>query len=74
MNRTITDATVKRFHCDSHDHLRTHLANFIAPYTFARRLKTLDRLTPCEYTCKIWTSDPDRFIPNPIHQVPGPNT
>jgi transposase InsO family protein len=26
MNRTIKDATVKRFHYDSHDQLRTHLA------------------------------------------------
>lgn len=41
MNRTIKDATVKRYHYDSHDQLRTHLADFIAAYNFARRLKTL---------------------------------
>ncbi len=41
MNRTIKDATVKRFHCESHDQLRTHLADFMAAYNFARRLKTL---------------------------------
>ncbi len=85
MNRTIKDATVKRFHYDSHDQLRsqwdrapadqaqpplderpgradephhqgrhgqalplrkqrplrTHLADFMAAYNFARRLKTL---------------------------------
>lgn len=28
MNRTIKDATVKRFHYDSHDQLRTHLTDF----------------------------------------------
>lgn len=28
----------------------------------------------CEYTCKIGTSQPDRFINNPIHQMPGLNT
>ena len=39
-----------------------------------RRLKTLNGLTPYEYICKIWTTEPDRFILNPIHQVPGPNT
>jgi hypothetical protein len=22
---------------------------------------------PCEYICKTWTSEPDRFILNPIH-------
>ncbi len=28
-------------------------------------------LTPHEYICKIWTSEPDSFIVNPIHQTPG---
>ena len=55
MNRTIKDATVKRYHYDSHDQLRTHLADFMAAYNFARRLKTLSGLTPYEYICKIWT-------------------
>lgn len=32
MNRTIKDATVKRFHYDDHDQLRTHLADFMAAY------------------------------------------
>lgn len=49
MNRTIKDVTVKRYHCDSHDHLRTHLTDFMAAYNFARRLKTLNGLTPYEY-------------------------
>ncbi len=74
MNRTIKEATVKRFHYDSHDQLRTHLADFLAAYNFARRLKTLNGLTPYEYICKIWPSEPDRFILNPIHQMPGLNT
>ena len=38
MNRTIKDATVKRFHYDSHDQLRRHLDDFVAAYNFARRL------------------------------------
>ena len=74
MNRTIKDATVKRFHYDSHDQLRAHLTDFMAAYNFARRLKTLGGLTPYEYICKIWTSEPYRFILNPIHQMPGLNT
>jgi len=74
MNRTIKDATVKRFHYDDHSQLRTHLADFMAAYNFARRLKTLGGLTPYEYICKIWTSEPDRFILNPIHQMLGLNT
>jgi transposase InsO family protein len=62
MNRTIKDATVKRFHYDNHDQLKTHLGDFMAAYNFARSLKTLGGLTPYEYICKIWTSEPDRFI------------
>lgn len=74
MNLTIKEATVKRFHYESHGELRAHLGDFLAAYNFARRLKTLSGLTPYEYICKIWTSEPDRFIVNPIHQMPGLNT
>lgn len=41
MNWTIKDATVQRFHDDSHDRLRRRLVDFVAAYEFARRLKTL---------------------------------
>ena len=74
MNRTIKDATVKRFHYDSHDQLRSHLQDFLDAYNFARRLKTLAGLTPYEFICKIWASEPQRFTVNPIHQMPGLNT
>ncbi len=30
MNRAIKEATVKRFHYETHDQLRTHLADFLA--------------------------------------------
>jgi transposase InsO family protein len=73
MNRTIKDATVKRYHYDNHDQLRSHLSDFLDAYNYARRLKTLSGLTPYEYICKMWTSEPDRFILNPIHQMPGLN-
>ena len=52
MNRTIKDATVKRYHYDSHDQLRAHLALFADAYNHARRLKTLRGLTPYEFICK----------------------
>jgi transposase InsO family protein len=73
MNRTIKDATVRRFFYDSHDQLRQHLADFLAAYNFARRLKTLRGLTPYEAICKAWTDEPARFTQNPHHQIPGPN-
>lgn len=74
MNRTIKEATVKRFHYDDHDQLRRHLADFIAAYNFGRRLKTLKGLTPYEFICKSWAKEPERFTLNPIHQMPGLNT
>jgi transposase InsO family protein len=74
MNRTIKDVTIKRYHYKNHDQLRRHLADFLDAYNFARRLKTFSGLTPYEYICKIWTSEPERFILNPIHQMPGLNT
>jgi len=74
MNRTIKDATVKRYHYESHDQLRSHLRDFIDAYNYAKRLKTLKGLTPYEYICKTWTNEPDRFRLNPIHQMPGLNT
>ncbi len=74
MNRTIKEATVKRYHYESHDRFRQHLDDFIAAYIFARRLKTLKGLTPFEYICKIWKDEPKSFELNPLHQMPGLNT
>lgn len=74
MNRTIKQATVKRFHYNDHDQLRNHMTNFISAYNFGRRLKTLKGLTPHEFICKQWTIEPERFTLNPIHQMPGLNT
>ena len=73
MNRTIKEATVKRYHYDSHDQLRSHLGDFISAYNFARRLKTLKGLSPYEYICNAWTKETERFRLDPIHQMPGLN-
>jgi transposase InsO family protein len=73
MNRTLKDATVKRYYYETHNELRTHLADFVTAYNYARRLKTLKGLTPYEFICKAWTKEPGRFTLNPIHQIPGLN-
>ena len=59
MNRTLKDATVKRYFYETHDQLRAHLRDFVDAYNFARRLKTLRGLTPYEFICKAWTSQPE---------------
>jgi transposase-like protein len=74
MNRTIKDATVKRYHYDDHNQLLRHLADFVDAYNFGRRLKTLKGLTPFEFISKCWTSDPQRFKLNPLQQMPGLNS
>ena len=71
MNRTIKDATVNRYHYDGHDQMRTHLNDFILAYNFTRRLKTLKRLNPYEFLCKLSLAEPDRFRIEPIHQNAG---
>lgn len=55
MNRTIKEATVRRFYYDTHDQLRTHLNAFVGAYNFAKRLKTLKGLTPFEFIVQQWT-------------------
>ena len=68
MNRTIKDATVKRYFYETHNQLRVHLRDFVDAYNFARRLKTLKGLTPYEFICKAWTSQAAQ-----IHNQPAPD-
>jgi transposase InsO family protein len=72
MNRTIKEATVRRFHYDSHEQLRAHLQLFVDAYNHARRLKTLRGLTPNEFIHQTWTKEPERFRLDPSHHTPGP--
>ena len=74
MNRTLKDATVKRYHYGSHDELRHHLQLFVDAYNYGRRLKTLRGLTPYEFICKTWAEQPSRFTSDPTHLTPGPNS
>ena len=52
MNRTLKDATVRRYHYDDHERLRAHLAAFIQAYNFATRLKTLKGSPPTGSSAK----------------------
>ena len=76
MNRTIKEATVKRYHYDHHDQLRRHLADFLDAYNFARRLKTLKGLTPYEYICKPCVDNQSPNDPSSSQSIksPGLNT
>ena len=73
MNRTIKEATVRRFYYETHESLRMHLATFLDAYNFAKRLKSLCGLTPFERICQLWTEQPERFRLNPFHHTVGRN-
>ena len=51
MNRTVKEATIKRFHYETTDQLNAHLQNFLRAYNFAKRLRRLHGLTPYEFIC-----------------------
>ena len=74
MSRTIKDATVRRYHYDDHGQIERHLYDFVTAYDFGRRLKTLKGLTPYEFLCKQWTTEPQRFSLDPIYQMLGLNS
>jgi len=74
MNRTIKEATVKRYYYNSQEQLKAHMHSFLMAYNFARRLKTLQGLTPYEYICKIWTKEPKRFNVDPFQHTVGLNS
>ena len=74
MNRTLKEATVKKYHYETHQNLRDHLQTFLMAYNFAKRLKTLKGLTSYEFICKCWTEEPKKFRLNPMHHTPGLNS
>ncbi|WP_310620135.1 IS481 family transposase [Flexibacterium corallicola] len=73
MNRTLKEATVRRYYYRTHNELRAHLDTFIQAYNFAKRLKALRGLTPFDYITRQWTQEPDRFIKQPHHLLAGLN-
>ena len=72
MNRTLKEATIKRFHYETADQLNTHLQSFLLAYNFAKRLKRLKGLTPYEFVCAEWRKNPSSFIREPTHHASGP--
>ena len=71
MNRTLKEATVKKYYYQTHQHLKQPLYDFVSAYNFAKRLKTLKGLTSHEYIIKIWKNEPERLTINPIHHTVG---
>jgi hypothetical protein len=73
MNRTIKEATVKRYY-ETQEQLKEHLQLFLAAYNLARRLKALKGLTAYEFIVRCWQNDKERFKIDPNHDTLGLNT
>lgn len=67
MNRTLKEATVKRFYYQTHQQLKEHMQTFLMAYNFAKRLKTLRGLTPYQFICQQWQKNTP-----PIYNQPAP--
>ena len=70
-NRTIKNASVKRYFYDDHEQLRRHLDLFVDTYNHARRLKTLKGLTPAQFIWKECQAKPELFHEEPCHLTSG---
>lgn len=65
MNRTIKDATVKLYHYQTTAQLNDHLQAFLLAYNHAKRLKTLNGLTPHQFVCAEWDKNKSAFSQDP---------
>ena len=73
MNRTVKEATIRRFHYETSAELNTHLQSFLAAYNCAKRLKRLKDLTPYEFICAEWRKNPTIFERDPtLDLLPHP--
>jgi hypothetical protein len=73
MNRTLKEATVRKYHYTSHSKLKEHLYAFLMAYNFAKRLKTIKGKTPYEFILSYFEKEPELFTMNPCHYNLGLN-
>jgi IS30 family transposase len=74
MNRTIKQATVRRYHYDTIERLKQHLYDFLNAYNVAQQLKTLKFLTPIQKILAEFQEKPHLFHSNPNHYSMGLNS
>jgi transposase InsO family protein len=74
MNRTLQEATVKRYDYESHASLKQHLHDFLQAYNFGKRLKALRDFTPYGHILKCWEKSAHIFKIDPQHFTVGLNT
>ena len=70
MNRTIKEATIKKFYYQHHEKLQEHLEAFIETYNYAQPLKALEGMTPYEKVCVYLQSKQGKSYLNPRYKIP----
>jgi len=73
-NKTIKDATVKKYHYDNYDQLEKHLQEFIIAYNLTKKLKSIKFKTPFEFMVENYKKEPKLFYKNPFHYSLGLNS
>ena len=73
MNRTIKDATVKRYFYQHPRPAASPSAKLRQRLQLRQAAQNPPGPHPHEFVCKAWTSEPQRFKLNPLQQMPGLN-
>ena len=74
MNRTIKEATVKKYFYKDHKTLQNHLDSFFLAYNYARPLKVLNGVAPYEKLQVYLQSDEGKSLFNPMYKFPKLNS
>lgn len=70
MNRTIKEATVKKYHYDSLAQLQAHLDSYLLAFNIAKRLKALTGKSPIDFLVDRLKAFHYNFKDDPFHYFP----
>ena len=68
-NRSIKEATVKKYYYETHSMLERHLQAWINVYNYAQPLRSLKGLCPYEKVCLYLRSEQGKSYLNPNHEI-----
>ena len=72
MNRTIKEATVKKYHYETMSEMQKHLDAYLVAYNCAKHLRSIKFKTPLEFLMDKYLNKPILFKNNPYQYSPGP--
>jgi transposase InsO family protein len=67
MNRTLKEATTKKYYYKNHEILKKHLNDFVIAYNYAQPLRTLKGLCPFEEILRYSQLKPEKYKISPSH-------